>query len=244
MIKKIKRIKDWPWYISDFFTIKKQLAKKPDKPKIRLYPVLKDRYGEGGKANGHYFHQDLLVAHRIFRNNPEKHVDIGSRIDGFIAHVASYREIEMFDIRPVNVKSPNITFVQANLMNLDASKKNYTDSISSLHAIEHFGLGRYNDPIDVDGHLKALDNIHLILKPGGTFYFSTPIGKQSIYFNAHRVFNVSYLLDLFKDKYELIQFSYVDDSGDLHTDVNPDNKSADASFGCKFGCGIFELRKL
>jgi len=42
-------------------------------------------------ASGHYFHQDLLVAGKIFKNNPIKHVDIGSRMDGFIAHVASFR---------------------------------------------------------------------------------------------------------------------------------------------------------
>jgi len=60
---------------------------------------LDDRFDQSGTASGHYFHQDLLVASRIFINNPEKHVDIGSRIDGFVAHVASFREIEVFDIR-------------------------------------------------------------------------------------------------------------------------------------------------
>ena len=33
-------------------------------------------------------------------NNPLKHVDVGSRIDGFVAHLACMREVEVFDIRP------------------------------------------------------------------------------------------------------------------------------------------------
>lgn len=73
-------------------------------------------------------------------------------------------------------------------MELPAGMVNYCDSISSLHAIEHFGLGRYGDPIDYFGYLKALQNIAKIVKTGGTFYFSVPIGPQRIEFNAHRVF--------------------------------------------------------
>lgn len=30
------------------------------------------------------------------------------------------------------------------------------DSISSLNVIEHFGLGKYNDPIDYWGYIKAI----------------------------------------------------------------------------------------
>jgi hypothetical protein len=38
-------------------------------------------------------------------------------------------------------------------MKLHEDMINCCDSISSLHAIEHFGLGRYGDTIDVNGHL-------------------------------------------------------------------------------------------
>ena len=37
----------------------------------------------------------------IYAARPEKHVDVGSRVDGFVAHVASFREIEVFDVRPI-----------------------------------------------------------------------------------------------------------------------------------------------
>jgi len=62
-----------------------------------MYPCLTDIYEESGVAKGHYFHQDIIVARKIFLNVPERHIDVGSRIDGFVAHVAAFREIEVLD---------------------------------------------------------------------------------------------------------------------------------------------------
>lgn len=87
----------------------------------------------------------------------------------------------------------------------------YCDSISCLHVLEHFGLGRYGDPVDVNGHFLGLENIYKILKKGGTFYFSVPIGIQKTYFNAHRVFSVDMLTEYFLTKYTIESFSYIDD---------------------------------
>lgn len=101
-----------------------------------------------------YFYQDLYAAQKIFQANPEKHVDIGSRIDGFIAHVASFREVEMLDIRPLPEKIKNVHFTHGDLLDLESKYHNYADSISSLSVLEHFGLGRYGDTIDVDGSMK------------------------------------------------------------------------------------------
>ena len=209
----------------------------------KFYPFLDERDADSGSTSGHYFHQDLLVASRIFQNNPELHVDIGSRIDGFVAHVATFREIEVVDLRPMRTWVPNIIFKQADFMHDNLNLKNYCDSVSSLHAIEHFGLGRYGDRLDYNGHLKGLNNIYRMLKEGGKFYFSAPIGKQRIEFNAHRVFDVKYLLDLIQDKYRIDYFSYVNDSGELfkNTALNP--KDIEKNYGCHYGCGIFELTK-
>lgn len=210
-------------------------------PIAKINPYTTDKRQQSGTARGHYFHQDLLVARRIFLNKPDKHVDIGSRIDGFVAHVASYREIEVLDIRPLALNIPNIRFKQADLISLPPGMAGYCDSLSCLHAIEHFGLGRYGDPIDFQGHLKGLDSMHAILKPGGTFYLSCPIGPQRIEFNAHRVFSIAYLLELFKDRFKLRSFSYVDDAGDLHEDVPLTPELIQGNCGCRYGCGIFEM---
>lgn len=239
----IKNIALLPSLIKDYLKLVNQLKSNPDFKITKLFPILSDKKDSGGLISGHYFHQDLLVAQQIFKAKPEKHVDIASRVDGFVAHVAVFREVEIFDIRPILSKVRNITFVQADLMDNSYIYDNYCDSISCLHAIEHFGLGRYNDPIDVDGHLKGLNSICRILKAGGTFYFSTPIGPQRIEFNAHRVFSLSYLLDILQKDYELIHFSYVDDAGDLHENQILTEQHIKSNFNCHYGCGIFELKK-
>lgn len=213
-------------------------------PISKLNPYPHEKRQQSGTARGHYFHQDLLVARRIFENKPEKHVDVGSRVDGFVAHVAAFRPIEVLDIRPLDSKVKNIEFRQANLMSPPPEMIGYCDSLSCLHAIEHFGLGRYGDPIDFEGHLKGLSSLHAILKPGGTLYLSTPIGPQRIEFNAHRVFDVKYLLSLFDGRFNLRHFSYVDDRGDLHENVDLSANALDDNFGCQYGCGIFELEKV
>jgi SAM-dependent methyltransferase len=209
----------------------------------KFYPCLDECKMDSGSASGHYFHQDLLVASRIFQNRPQRHVDIGSRIDGFVSHVASFREIEVFDIRPLNNTIPNIVFKQLDLMSNNFDLKNYCDSVSSLHAIEHFGLGRYGDKLDYNGHLKGLKNIYEMLKKNGKFYFSVPIGPQRIEFNAHRVFSVKYLIELIQDKYRIDSFSYVNDKGDLLRDISLHPDKIENNYSCNYGCGIFELTK-
>jgi len=234
----------FPFYWRDLVIITRQLKANKDFKVKSLCPVLAEKSVESGVMSGQYFHQDLLVARLIYAHNPKKHVDIGSRIDGFVAHVASFRQIEVFDIRPQHSTSKNIIFTQADMMALPARLSGYCDSVSSLHAIEHFGLGRYGDTIDVDGHLKGLDAIYKILKKNGKFYFSVPIGRQQIVFNAHRIFSVRYLLNIFKDKYRIDSFSYVDDNGALHENAPFLDADIDVNFRCHYGCAIFEMTKL
>lgn len=232
------------FYIKDFFKLRKQKGSNTEFKFDFPYPILGEKFTEAGVMSGHYFYQDLLVAQKIFKNNPQKHVDIGSRIDGFVSNVASFREIEVLDIRPQKGRAKNIIFKQADLIELPRGMVDYCDSLSSLHAIEHFGLGRYGDPVDYNGHKKGLDNMYKILKSGGKFYFSTPIGPQRIVFNANRVFEMQYLLDLFEGKFKVDSFSYVNDEDELFTDVDLDPMKIENNFGCEYGCGIFELAKI
>ena len=206
-------------------------------------PCLVDRFCESGTGSGAYFHQDLWVAQRVFKNNPRRHIDVGSRVDGFVAHVAGFREIEVCDIRPLTTSATNIHFFQTNLIGeLDESLVECCDSLSCLHALEHFGLGRYGDPVCGDGFLRGWKNLCCILKPGGTFYFAVPFGPARIEFNAHRVFSVEQLFQMVEGMYDVVAFSYVDDRGDLFTEQQLVDGLGN-NFGCWFGCAILELRK-
>jgi hypothetical protein len=245
-LKMARSLKGLPYYFFDLITLKKQSTFSVKKFPFGVpYPWLEDRFAESGAIKGHYFHQDLLVARCININNPSIHVDVGSRVDGFVAHVASFRPIVVIDIRPLNGSIPNISFMQANMMMpLSDELVDYCDSLSCLHALEHFGLGRYGDPVSYDGYILGLNNLHRILKKNGKLYLSVPIGPQRIEFNAHRVFSVEYLLECFNGKYQIDQFSYVDDQGDLHENEQITGTSAQQNFGCIYGCGIFEMTKL
>ena len=232
------------WIYNDYKSFLVQKG-SDDKFSIKLnFPIWTDKSDEGGTMKGHYFHQDLYVARLIYIANPQKHLDVGSRTDGFVAHIATFREIELFDIRDVKSNVRNINFRQINLMKIDNTLFDYCDSLSSLHAIEHFGLGRYGDPIDYFGYLKAIQNIYKILKIGGTFYFSVPIGPQRIEFNAHRVFSLKYLIEFLSEYFEISIISIVDDKGDFHENILITEENIFSNYGCTYGTGIFVLKKI
>ena len=244
--KLVRTLKAMPAYFSDLKTLKRQSATAHTQfPFGKLFPCLEDRSAQLGVATGHYFHQDLLVARRICENAPDLHMDVGSRIDGFVAHVASFRSIVVLDIRPLRSNIPNVKFIQTDLMSdppdglIDSC-----DSLSCLHALEHFGLGRYGDSVSYDGYLKGLTNLCLLLKKGGKLYLSVPIGPQRIEFNAHRVFSVDYLLQCLSGQYNIDHFSFVDDKGDLHENVLLSPPGIQSNFGCYYGCGIVEMTKI
>jgi len=183
-----------------------------------------------------------LVASMIFNSKPERHVDVGSSMN-FVAHVASFREVEVFDIRGQRSLFENIRFRRLDLMEEGFDLVDYCDSVSCLHVLEHLGLGRYGDRVDYEGHLKGWKNIHAMLRRGGKFYFSAPIGPQRVEFNAHRVFSLRYLLGLMEGRYSVDSFSYVDDKGDLFRDADLSADAVGKNFNCRYGCGIFELTK-
>ncbi len=208
------------------------------------YIVLTDYDAQAGSASGGYFHQDLLVAQFIHQRNPQTHIDIGSRIDGFVAHVAAFRKITVMDVRHLDDSGhPNISFLQADLMDEANSPAAIPDSISCLHAIEHFGLGRYGDPLDPQGHLRGFHNILRMLKPGGTLYISFPIGgTNQVCFNAHRIFHPRDILQwpVNPQALRLERFDYVDDAGNLHPHATVDDPPAEL----RYGCGIYTFTKL
>lgn len=213
-----------------------------------LLPIINEYDKPSADIDTHYFYSDLLVASSIYKANPLRHIDVGSRIDGFVAHVASFRSIEVLDIRPLNnLGIGNIKSVQVDLMNTDSVPVNICDSISSLSVLEHFGLGRYGDKIDPKGHIRGFNNILKMLKPGGTAYISFLVGPSNeVIFNAHRVFDP---LEIFnwpevRNSIELIRFDYVDHSGKIYHDIDLLNVKEDHEMFKFIGTGIYSFRKI
>ncbi len=213
-----------------------------------LYPCFNDMYeNAAGGVDGHYFLQDIYMASKINCNAPKVHYDIGSRIEGFIAHLISASIVEkliMLDIRPFPIKLPRLQFIQVNATDLLDIADNSIESLSSLHAIEHFGLGRYGDDIDPTAWERTLIAIQRVIVPGGYFYFSVPIGpKNKLCFNAHRIFQPSLILKKL-DRMELISFACIHDMKITEIDIDGNNigENIDKKIN-EYDCGMFIFQK-
>src|SRR5688500_16557266 len=147
-----------PRYALDYRRFKMMYAQQDGSmpTAVRFLPALDDSTAEAGASGSEYFLGDLWVARRVFRAAPRRHVDVGSRIDGLIAHLLTFRDVDVVDIRPLSSSVDGMNFVQADATSLNTIPIASIPSASSVHALEHFGLGRYGDPMDPDGHVKAL----------------------------------------------------------------------------------------
>jgi SAM-dependent methyltransferase len=231
-------LKGLPKYFRDLWEFRASYAGQ-----VELKPCLYDWSEEGGTTKSEYFWQDLLISRMVFAHSPNKHVDIGSRVDGFVAHVASFREIEVFDVRPITTQIPGVIFKQADLMSPLTSMREYCDSLSCLHALEHFGLGRYGDPIDPKGFECGLANMAFILKPNGLFYLSVPIGIERVEFNANRVFDPRQIISLAtQNSLELSELIVIQVGGNVEK-IEFDEKNLYDLASARYALGIFVFRK-
>ena len=235
-----RTLKTLPSFCADWFKYQKLASHlpKPLRLKIKdIFPILTDRIANAGVAEGHYFYQDLWAAKKIFQNRPVRHLDVGSRIDGFVAHLLTFMAVEVIDIRPISGKVDGLTMIQDDATLLPRIPSNSVPSLSSLHVAEHLGLGRYLDPIDPFACFKFMQSLQRVLAPGGRLYFSVPIGRERVEFNAHRVFAVETILEQFSDL-ALVSFSFIGDDGvirkDTHVFALPKSDMA---------CGLFEFTK-
>ena len=138
-----------------------------------------------------------------------------------------------------NTYFSNIEFKTADLML--GLESNVADSISCLHTIEHFGLGRYGDPLNPSGHIEGLKNMINMLETGGILYVSFPIGKTNeVHFNAHRVFHPKDIFSWVPDRLNLVRFDFVDDNGEIHKNFDLLNHELVVTHGC----GIYTFCKI
>ncbi len=62
------------------------------------------------------------------------------------------------------------------------------DAAISISSFEHDGLGRYGDPLDPDGDLKAMAKLRTQLATGSLAFVSVPLGRDAVVWNAHRIY--------------------------------------------------------
>jgi SAM-dependent methyltransferase len=239
----VSALRGWRRYVRDRARFQ-SMAHAAGRQWGREFPILTE-WDETAGTLGAYFFQDQLVARWIHDAKPLRHVDVGSRIDGFIGNLSVFREVEVIDIRPLPLPLPNVRFHQLDLMKtLPVEWIGSTDSLSCLHTIEHFGLGRYGDPIDPYGHLKGLEQLKRMVAPGGRLYLSTPIGPERVEFNAHRVFAPKTVLGWFSGDWEIECFAVIDDDHRVRESIDWTIPEPGEHFGCQLGVGIVAARRV
>ena len=186
--------------IFNFFRDYKNIKKDINNTNFDIYPThpyLFDKNDKNLKLE--YFHfQDLWAFKTLSKNSIVELVDIGSNLS-FITFASSVSKIKCIDIRPHKIILENVDFAIGNITNLPFENESI-NNISSLSVIEHIGLGRYGDEIDLFGMEKSAMEFTRVLKKNGNLIISFPFGKKNIIeFNAHRICNFEYINQLFKN---------------------------------------------
>jgi SAM-dependent methyltransferase len=201
-----------------------------------INPQLSDRAGIT-PIDRHYTYHPAWAARVLAKTRPNKHVDISSIVN-FCAVVSAFIPVEFYDFRPAPVVLDGLYTGTGDLTRL-LFPSDSVASLSCMHVIEHIGLGRYGDPLDPDGDLKAIAELVRVLAPGGNLLVATPVGRPRIVFNAHRVYDHEAFANYFAPL-ELVEFTLIEEQGEGGLVMAPTSERVRAE---SYGCGCFWFRK-
>lgn len=221
-------------YLMDFYLFKK---KSDNRFKLNFFnktPCLEDNT-KNTSFDTHYIYHPAWAARIIKEINPRLHIDISSTLH-FCSILSAFIPIKFYDYRPAKIHLSNLESLSANLTKLFFEDESI-ESLSCMHTIEHIGLGRYGDPIDPSGDIKAIKELKRVVKKGGNLLFVVPIGgTPEIIFNSHRTYTFDQIILFFKE-FELKKFSLVPNQyPNTNFIENATKQEADDQ---TFGCGCF-----
>ena len=187
----------------------------------------------------HYVFHVSWAARVLARTKPKEHIDISSSLY-FASCVSAFLPIHFLDYRPAKLSLSNLQEQAGDICDLPFPSESVL-SLSSMHVVEHIGLGRYGDPLDYDGDLSACHELKRVLAPGGQLLFVVPVGaKSTIMFNAHRIYTYSQVVNMFEGL-EVEEFSLIpEDPTDGGLVRWPSEELLRKQ---RYGCGCFLLRK-
>jgi SAM-dependent methyltransferase len=224
-------------YLPKFFGELRRYRRLTTDETVRVadaYPCLSDRLVHT-PFDPHYFFQGAWLARRLAQTRPAQHVDVGSSVM-MVSVLSAQVPVIFVDYRPLQVALNGIVGVGADITRLPFADGS-VESVSSLHVIEHVGLGRYGDPIRAGGARHAARELARVVKRGGSLFVSVPVGRERVCFNAHRVFAPQTIVSYFAGM-QLQRFALVDDGGRFR-----EHAPLDAAAHLDYGCGMFEFVK-
>ena len=101
----------------------------------------------------------------------------------WLVHYAKAARTTTLDYRRIDANFTKLSF-----MHVDDywTRPTHFDAAFSVSNFEHDGLGRYGDPIDPDGDVKAMRELWTMLRPNATCLLAVPISRGRVVYNAHR----------------------------------------------------------
>lgn len=199
-----------------------------------FFPCLADQTNETN-FDAHYIYHPAWAARIVKQINPQVHIDISSTLH-FCSILSAFIQTEFYDFRPANITLDNLTSMHADLTQLHFEKDSI-ESISCMHTLEHIGLGRYGDPIDPNGDLKAIDQLKRVCAPNGSLLVVVPVGVKKLMFNAHRIYDAAEFNNYF-DGFTLQNFSLITDASE-----HLENASFEVAAKQQYGCGCYWYKK-
>lgn len=230
-----------PWRFMRFAREFRQFAKvhRHARPNLPLnwrdrWPRLNDRTAHL-PFDAHYVYHTAWAARVLASTRPERHVDISS-LTYFSTLCSAFLPIEFYDYRPAGIVLSNLTCGAEDLCALSFSDRSLS-SVSCMHTIEHIGLGRYGDPLDARGDLRALSELQRVLAPGGSLLVVVPVGQPRVQYNAHRIYDPQVIEESLPDL-KLRSWSMLPDDSAAGLVENP---SRHIALNQRYACGCFHF---
>lgn len=231
--------------IARYFEFRREFSRFKALAHSNRFPARwEDRYPHMGENTSetsfdrHYIYHTAWAARVLARTRPSEHADISSSLY-FAAITSAFIPIHYYDFRPPKLRLNNLIVEHADLSALHFQNGSI-QSISCMHVVEHIGLGRYGDPLDPDGDLKAISELKRVTSIGGDLLFVVPVGKPKLRFNAHRIYSYDQVMDYFKNL-ELIEFALIPD--DPQVGELLEREARETANEQSYGCGCFWFRK-
>jgi SAM-dependent methyltransferase len=185
--------------------------------------------------DAHYTFQAAWATRHIVKLAPRQHVDISSDLR-FVTQLAALVPVLYVEYRSTNISFDGLRLQRGDIVGLPFAARSLT-SITCLHVVEHVGLGRYGEPLDVRGSQKALAELSRVLAPGGSLFLSLPVGRCRTMFNAHRIFD-PVAVPGFLPRLECVEFSVVTSERELLVNTDP-GQFIDEDYAC----GLYWFRR-
>ncbi len=234
LIKWPRRVIYFLKFIAIFFTLRKKNDGRLTLKTKNLYPCLKDKTSFT-PIDQHYIYHPAWAARILAKTKPSFHVDISSILH-FGSIISAFIPIKFYDYRPATLHLSNYesSFVDLKKLSFESDS---IESLSCMHTIEHIGLGRYGDTLDLNGDLTSIHELKRVLKSEGNLLFVTPVGNPRIEFNAHRIYSYEQIITYFSPL-QLMEFSLIPDKGGIIENADPALVKQQ-----NYGCGCFWFKK-